>query len=192
MKPKLYMVIEELEEPRYDGATNIRWGTADNLESCKDICSFLIDADTGIREKTYNFLRTLSVWYVYSKDKVEIKPFLDFCKENNVIFMHSKAPWAKKEIVYKEKEMANPISVQDIVEDIHIMIRLGRKEKLIYELADDTELIVEVIKGDEKEISIERINELGITVEAATDDYDCDDECLIAMVENALLYEGRI
>ncbi len=78
---------------------------------------------------------------------------------------------------------------KDIVKDIHTVIKKEGKDELRYELPNDHELVIQVLasEGDDMEISVERLDECGNTVECSTDDYNCDDKCLTAMIENALL-----
>ena len=82
---------------------------------------------------------------------------------------------------------------EDIIKDIHTIIKKEGKDELRYELPGDHELVIQVLtserddKGLKMEISVERLDENGNTVECATDDYNCDDKCLTAMIENALL-----
>jgi hypothetical protein len=80
-------------------------------------------------------------------------------------------------------------SKEDIVKDIHTVIRKEGKDELRYELPNDHELIIKVLASerDDMEISVERLDEYGNTTECSTDNYSCDDKCLIAMIENALL-----
>ena len=79
-------------------------------------------------------------------------------------------------------------SKKDIVEDIHTVIRKEGKDELRYELPNDHELIIKVLvsERDDMEISVERLDEYENIIECSTDDYSCDDKCLIAMIENAL------
>ena len=62
MKPRLYWIIEELEEPRYDGATKVRWADTDDIEYLKRICAYMLDADTGDAKTNNIFFNTLYVW----------------------------------------------------------------------------------------------------------------------------------
>ena len=80
------------------------------------------------------------------------------------------------------------ISVSDVLNDIKVVIRLEGKDKLTYELSNDEVLVIEVVDNayGNLEISVEKLDEFGNTIECATDDYDCSDETLIAMIENAL------
>ena len=48
-------------------------------------------------------------------------------------------------------------------------------------------LSLDKIKYADRDKLVERLDEYGNTVECSTDDYSCDDKCLIAMIENALL-----
>lgn len=78
----------------------------------------------------------------------------------------------------------------DVLTDIKNIIRKEGKEELRYTLPDDNTLVIEVLcpsSGDSMEIAVERLDEHGNTVESATDDYDCKDDILIAMIENAIL-----
>ncbi len=81
-------------------------------------------------------------------------------------------------------------SKEDVVKDIRTVIKKEGKDELRYELPNDHELVIEVLASavnDNVELAVERLDEYGNTVEVATDDYDCDDTTLIAMIENALL-----
>ena len=80
-------------------------------------------------------------------------------------------------------------SVEDVVTDIKTVIKNEGKDEVRYNLPNDHTLVVEVIaNADESlEIAVEQLDEFGNTIECATDDYDCDDKTLTAMVENALM-----
>ncbi len=87
---KLFMVIEKLDKPReYDGVTKVRWGTTDDFEYLKKICSFMLDSNP-------KYLKNIYVWFIYSKDKYDEIPLLEFCEEHNITSMHSQCAWAKK------------------------------------------------------------------------------------------------
>ena len=81
------------------------------------------------------------------------------------------------------------VSVEDVVTDIKTVIKKEGKDEIRYDLPNDNTLIVYVIADpdDTMEIVVERLDEFGNTIECATDDYDCDDKTLTAMVENALM-----
>lgn len=80
------------------------------------------------------------------------------------------------------------MEIKHVMQDIKTVIKLEGKDKLIYELPDDTTLEVEVVDDVWGNLALEvaRIDSDGNTVECATDEYDCEDEVLWAMIENAL------
>lgn len=84
----------------------------------------------------------------------------------------------------------NPVNKWDVLMDIKNVIRKEGKDEVRYSLPNDNTLLVEVLcpsSGDGMEIAVERLDEHGNTIESATDDYDCEDSILIAMIENAVL-----
>lgn len=81
------------------------------------------------------------------------------------------------------------MEIKNIIQDIKTVIKKEGKDELRYELPDEKTLVVEVIDNayGYLEIAIERLDEFGNIEECATDDYDCDDKTLWAMIENAIL-----
>lgn len=81
------------------------------------------------------------------------------------------------------------MEIKNIIQDIKTVIKKEGKDELRYELPDGKTLVVEVIDNAYGclEIAVERLNEFGNTEECATDDYDCGNDILWAMIENAIL-----
>ena len=81
------------------------------------------------------------------------------------------------------------MEIKSIMQDIKTVIKKEGKDELRYELPDEKTLVIEVIDNAYGclEIVVERLDEFGNTEECATDDYDCDDKTLWAMIENAVL-----
>lgn len=84
------------------------------------------------------------------------------------------------------------MEIKNIIQDIKTVIRKEGKNELRYELPDKKTLVIEAIYDAYGAygafgITVERLDEFGNTEECATDDYDCDDKTLWAMIENAIL-----
>lgn len=81
------------------------------------------------------------------------------------------------------------MEIKDILQDVKTVIKKEGKDELRYELPNENTLVIEVIDNayGNLEIAVERLNEFGNTIECSTDDYDCDDKILWAMIENAIL-----
>ncbi len=83
-------------------------------------------------------------------------------------------------------------SLHDILMDINKVIRKEGKDEIRYELAGGHNLVIQVLastNGDDLELSVERLDEFGNTVKAATDDYKCSNENIVKMLKNVLLTE---
>ena len=81
------------------------------------------------------------------------------------------------------------MEIKNIIQDIKTVIKKECKDELRYELPDEKTLVVEVIDNAYGclEIAVERLDEFGNTEECMTDDYNCDDNTLWTMIENAII-----
>ena len=78
--------------------------------------------------------------------------------------------------------------IKAVFHDVKEEIRAKEQEMLTYDLPENCTLVVEVVDNASGylEIAVEKHDENGMTLESATDDYDCADEVLWAMIENAV------
>ena len=168
--------------------------------SCENADSLaeVFPEDTLLSDEDNPYDKYLHVYYDVDNDKIIVlKVGYEHCTwEDDVILDITDEEKSYLESIVQELwnqeiiSLKTSFSADEIISDIHTIIRKEGKNEIRYPLPKEEMLIIEVLRSDyDLKIAVEKLDGYGDIVKCVIDDYNCNDERLIAMIINVLSLE---